>query len=98
MITKLGRCQLNQTESKFVNDTLLGILEDTEVIVTVSNRYTGASHRLPRIAHMIFSWISEWQDSYDIYKPNKSLKIKEFDMARNLFRKAWPNAYFDLLD
>lgn len=72
-------------------------------LVPVANRFTGVTYQLPQFAAVLLKWIYDWSNRYELVAFDsgilpKGMTIKEFDMARALFRKLWPSEYMDLLD
>jgi hypothetical protein len=101
----MKKLTFTKTEVNFANDLgyhlTMGIFESPQR-ATVVNRFTGASFELHPLAKALLDWIYRWNDRYDtgafLLGFPKGMSIKQFDMARALFRKMWPSEYMELLD
>lgn len=100
MITEFNGYKFNKTETKFVNEKLwYSQPDDFDDVTFVSNRFTGVTAKVPVLARYIYDWIIEWSNQYEMTSRSRAgSSVKEFDMARSLFRKLWPTEYMDLLD
>jgi len=87
--------KLNKTEIAFVNKLIVNIEEGEQF---VRNPFGGGAV-IPPVAQAIYDWIIGWSLQYERnFRCPMGSSIKEFDMARGLFRKVWPRQYMELLD
>jgi hypothetical protein len=101
----MKKITFTKTEVNFANDLGYHLTDDllnSPNLVTVANRFTGVSFQLPTLAKVLVDWIYRWSDRYEAGAFTagfpKGQSIKQFDMARDLFRKMWPAEYMELLD
>lgn len=81
---------LTKTEQSLINE-----LQIEEHPTIVHNPFSGEAVMLQPKAVALYDYIK----GYELLINNNATKnIKQFDMARSLFRKLWPKSYMVLLD
>ena len=86
----MEQIQLTNIEKKFISELQIGSKPEK-----IKNSFGGNEIVLDPQAVAIHDFIKGAELS--IAMGNRSL-VSDFDMARNLFRKLYPDAYYDLLD
>ncbi len=81
---------LTKTEQKLIDELKFG-----DIPVVVRNTFSGEQVMLEPKAVALYDYIKGYEV---LIQTGKVSNIRQFDTARYLFQKLWPNSYMALLD
>lgn len=79
-----------KTEQKLIDELAIGTVPEV-----VENPFSGVSVTLEPQGVALYDFIKGYEITI---AQGKTTNIRQFDMARGLFRKLYPNSYMELLD